>query len=393
MRRLCLALAISCAAAASLLAQKPEKIPRRPKLDASLDTNSASAYYFFGLQELRARPDRAADAFYWASRLEPGWADPLYGRRTALLLTDRRRLIDFILGKEYVHQSAEVRRADSLFYFALLQNPFLHRALDRVLIEQFIEELTGERPFGNWARDNPDMAAWFANSKGEFGTAGPYYSEAIKRKPKAFWLRGERARNYFMMGQYDSSLTDMSVVLDSLRRREDKKVVVFYQSKAMYEYSIGMIHIQRQDLAAARDAFGRALAEDLSFYMAHARLAEVAFALGDTASALTELDLAVQLAAGDPSLRYRYGQLLLGLAKHDAAADQFQKAIAADSDYAAPYAQYARLLDAYGDKERALATYQEYLARAARSDNVRTWVEGRAKALADSGITPLRMQE
>jgi predicted Zn-dependent protease len=313
MRHLCLALAIACSAAAPLHAQKAEKIPRRPKLDPAADTNSASAYYFFGLQELRNRPDRAADAFYWASRLEPAWAEPLYGRRTALLLTDRRRLIDFVFGKEYVHRSAEVRRADSLLYLALLQNPFLHRALDRILIEQVIEELTGERPFGNWARDNPDMAAWFAYSQGKFGAAAPYYAEAIKRKPKAFWLRDDRARNYYMMGQYDSSLTDMSVVLDSLRQREDKNVVVFYQSKAMYEYSIGMIHIQRKDLTAAREAFGRALAEDLSFYMAHARLAEVAFALGDTAGAETELDLAVQLSGEDASLRYRYGQLMLGL--------------------------------------------------------------------------------
>jgi tetratricopeptide (TPR) repeat protein len=391
MRSFWIALALAGAIAAPLRAQKAEKVPRRPKLDATADTNSASAYYFYGLQELRQHPDRAADAFYWASRLEPAWAEPLYGRRTAILLSDRRRLQDFVLGRDYVHNSADVKRADSLFYNALLLNPFLHRALDRILIEEVIEDVTGERPIGDWARDNPDMAAWLAYSRGQFGSAAPYYAEAIKRHPKAFWLRDDRAQNFFMMGQYDSSLTDMSILIDSLRSREDKKVVLFYQSKAMYEYSVGMIHVQRKDLAAARDAFGRALAEDLSFYMAHARLADVAFALADTAGALTELDLAVQLAGEDPTLRYRYGLLLLGLAKHEGAALQFEKAIKANPDYAPPYVQFARLLEAYGDQERALANYQDYVARAPRSEQLRTWAEGRAKALADAGVTPIRI--
>ena len=392
MRSFWIALALVGAFAAPLHAQKPVKVPRRPKLDPTADTNSASAYYFYGLQELRQHPDRAADAFYWANRLEPAWAEPLYGRRTAILLTDRRRLLDFVMGRDYVHQSAEVKRADSLFYNALLLNPFLHRALDRILIEEVIEDVTGERPMGNWARDNPDMAAWLAYSRGQFGSAAPYYAEAIKRRPKAFWLRDDRAQNFYMMGQYDSSLTDMSILIDSLRSREDKKVVLFYQSKAMYEYSVGMIHVQRKDLNAARDAFGRALAEDLSFYMAHARLADVAFALADTAGALTELDLAVQLAGEDPTLRYRYGLLLLGLSKHEGAALQFEKAIKANPDYAPPYVQFARLLEAYGDQERALANYQDYVARAPRSEQLRAWAEGRAKTLADAGVIPIRIE-
>ena len=31
----------------------------------------------------------AAAAFYWAARINPGWGEPLYARRAALIMRDR----------------------------------------------------------------------------------------------------------------------------------------------------------------------------------------------------------------------------------------------------------------------------------------------------------------
>src|SRR5205823_13766272 len=87
MRRLLTMLALALAAtvaplvAAPLMAQKlAESIPR-PKLRDVTDTNDAQAYFDAVIQRFRSDPRYAADAFYWATRLNPGWADPLYGRR------------------------------------------------------------------------------------------------------------------------------------------------------------------------------------------------------------------------------------------------------------------------------------------------------------------------
>src|SRR6266566_1894764 len=68
--------------AASILATLPPaalqaqsgKVPKRPNLEAGADTNFAPAYYEFGMREIERDPQKAADAFYWATRLDPAWA-------------------------------------------------------------------------------------------------------------------------------------------------------------------------------------------------------------------------------------------------------------------------------------------------------------------------------
>src|SRR6185369_14516804 len=84
-RTLSLALAALLAAGAA----HAQAAPRRPALPAQSDTNDASAYYRLGMSRLSANPREAADAFWWASRLDPHWADPLYARRAALLMSNR----------------------------------------------------------------------------------------------------------------------------------------------------------------------------------------------------------------------------------------------------------------------------------------------------------------
>jgi len=68
--------------ALSLAAQN---IPKRPPLEGA-DTNQAAAYYQYGLSVLQQDPRKAADAFYWAARIDPTWAQPLYAGRIVFLM-------------------------------------------------------------------------------------------------------------------------------------------------------------------------------------------------------------------------------------------------------------------------------------------------------------------
>src|SRR5215467_1056856 len=72
-------------------AQKPKNEPKRPKFPAGVDTNSAQVYYDYGLEQFDRDPDKAADAFYWAMRINPTQAESYYARRCALLIADKYR--------------------------------------------------------------------------------------------------------------------------------------------------------------------------------------------------------------------------------------------------------------------------------------------------------------
>src|SRR5688500_19144708 len=93
---------LSAALASFVLAAPPvlhaQAEPRRPTLAATADTNDWSAYYDAGSRWVEADPKKAADAFYWASKLDPTRPEPFYGRRVALLLQDPRRLVRYWRG-------------------------------------------------------------------------------------------------------------------------------------------------------------------------------------------------------------------------------------------------------------------------------------------------------
>ena len=91
-----------------------QNIPRRPPLNGA-DTNQAAAYYSYGLSMLQQDPQKAADAFYWAARIDPTWAQPLYAGRIAFLVgADDQFVIGYMDGQRSYTRSKEARRIDSL---------------------------------------------------------------------------------------------------------------------------------------------------------------------------------------------------------------------------------------------------------------------------------------
>jgi Tfp pilus assembly protein PilF len=363
-------------------AQKKPKEPKRPKMEAERDTNAAAAYYYWGLGQMQQSPRNAQDAFYWASRLDPAWADPLYAQRIAYHLSDLERFLKYLNRTKYVMRAAETKRVDSLLYRAMLRDPFLFRRHDKMLIDRLVDAMTGG---GGLIGGAPEFLAWVAYSETRFPEAVAHYAKAIAKDPKDYELHAERARAFFHMGRFDSTVAEMNRALEGYRKEDEKDLVVLYESKAMYEFSIANAYMQAGKLQEAREALGRALTEDLSFYIAHQRMAALALNAGDTTTALSEYELAVQLNNDDAPLRAEYGAVLVALGKYAEAEPHVRRAIEVEPWYARPYAILANACEGQGKTADAVEQYTKFLALASQNHEMRAAVQARLTALSAVG--------
>jgi Tfp pilus assembly protein PilF len=384
-------IAVTVLLAPALGAQKVMKIPPRPRLDPGADTNDARSYYQYGLRLISDKPEESSHAFYWASRLDPSSGEVLYAMRTAALLqmsTDG--LVD------YFDYSAKKRKPeflalDSLLYRAYTINPFLYRSLDQALTRRVLEaEIRNENPGIDGAELNlvvlrilqdTRQTAWQSYALGRFPEALDQYAKQLKALEKtktkrnkreheddASEIHAERSRIFYLIGNTDSSLAEMNAAITGLSERDTKETVILYESKAMYDQSIGMIQEKAKHPDLAREAYAHALEEDLAYYTAHSRMAALQLAQGDTTSALTEMELAVQLQPNDPTLLYGYATVLIRARRDGEAATQLGKSVAADPYYAQPHMLLARMADIEELTDDAVKEYQLYLTLAPKSD-------------------------
>jgi tetratricopeptide (TPR) repeat protein len=403
LRRIALAAVavLACAAPSAAQRSRPTQVPPRPALWAQADTNNAGSYYQHGVSKLESSPSEAADAFYWAARLRPGWAEPLYGRRVALLMSDPRRLIGYMNGDRSVVRSPEVAAIDSLQLRALMLNPFLAQRFDRPLLRQFITKAVEEDMRRNNEAPNsalaahvasswlltasPYMKAWFAYSEGRYPQAITEYERALGRaRPRErARLRTDLGRIHFFSGNLDRAVEHFTAATTEERKEDSRDLVYVYESKALLEHSLGAVLQQKGDTAAAREAYGRALQEDLSFYPAHIALSSMSMAAGDTARALSSMDLAVELSPDNAALHYDYALLLIRARKVDQAVTELKKATELEPMYAAPLLILGHVTDRAGPgfEQAALDYFRAYLARAARDDAGRASAEARVAAL------------
>lgn len=351
--------------ATPLAAQKRPKEPKRPRFDVGVDTNDWKSYWQYGLQTFRTRPDKASEAFYWASRLDPSRGEPLYALWAASWASRPQLLREYMKGADYALKSKEAERFDSLFYAALIRNPFVHQGLERNLLAAVYDAEMGA---GNWEWSmDSENVGWLAYTEGRFPEAVQRFGQVLAKSPGRHRLREIRARAFQAMQQHDSAVAELTLLVQALERANRTRLVYAYQSKTIYLYSIGIVHQTRGDHNRAREVYGQALAEDLSFYMAHAALGSVALAQGDTATALSEYDQAVQLNGGDPVLRYNYGVVLSAAQRHEEAAEQFRAAIELEPYFANSYLGLGSAYDAQGKSAEAIEQLKLFLARAPRS--------------------------
>jgi Tfp pilus assembly protein PilF len=366
---------------ASFTAAAQNKVPPRPALGAGADTNDAAGYYSLGMALVSRDAAKAADAFYWSTQLNPGQPEALYARRVALLMAQPQLLPGYWTGERRVVRDKAVVRADSLYLRALTINPFFYRKLDGVffdaILRQFAVDAAGasnnaseiQYEIEKYLATAPaDLKAWRAYSDGRFDEALVQYAKAIKSARKKASLRYDRGSLFYQLDKPDSALAELTLAAEELRKADKKDLVFLYQSKGLLEHALGMVQLRSGKTAEARESFGRALQEDLSYSPAHVQLGFIALEAKDTATAVSEFDLATQIAADDAALRYQYGYTLQEFGKSAEAEVQLKKAIELNAFYAAPYLALAKAQRSQNRKAEALEAVKTFLALSARSD-------------------------
>lgn len=385
-RMITVATALVAVACASLSAQRLGPEVKRPRMEAAADTNDALAYYNFGVAEFTRNPDAAAAAFYWAARINPAWGDPLYARRAALIMADRSLLEQVMEGNRKTLESNRMRRLDSLQLRALMWSPFLFRQFDRAIFTGYIKNMANRGTDYNSAElqyaidaylrsADYQTRAWLAYSDRDFPSALAHYARAMSSARDKAAVRLDRARIFSMQSNVDSATAEFNQALLEMRKKDQKDLVILYDSKALVEYSIAVLLEGKGNAAGAREAYGRALTEDLSYYPAHMRLGLLALGLKDTTVAMSELALAAQLAPNEPHIRFVNGWMLGGMGHFAESIIELRKAIELEPFYALPYLRLGQVYEQLEKAKEAADSYESYLKRASASDVQRAFAQ------------------
>jgi hypothetical protein len=368
--------------------------PPRPGLDPGTDTNSATAYYAKAVEWLARNPRRARDAFHWATLLEPNDGGAYYGRWVAGLLSQPRLLEGFFEEIPRVLRSAEYRSNDSLLWLGEALNPFYFQALQEVLFRGYLTHWCGSRnpqlldadmrfAFDQYLRTEagPYVRAMVAYTYRNFPRALDQLALALRTARHKTGLHWTRALVHHHMGQLDSAAAELRFELEQERLRDTTEEVVFYQSKALLELSLGRVLEQLGDLEGAHDAYLRSAAENLAYAPAHIRLASFALGRADTATALSEVAIALDVESADPAWLVQGSVLLIGAGRALDAVPHLERAVALNPHYAVPYFLLGRLSDVSGVVPEAVGHYRAFLARAGRDDHRIAMVRERLAAL------------
>jgi tetratricopeptide (TPR) repeat protein len=376
--------------APALDAQAPRTEPRRPKVEAGMDTNDAQAYLLAAVHQVDNRPEISRAAYYWAARLDPGSAQAWYGYYVSSVLADDGMVRLFLRGPSNAKDRAELRRLDSLSLRAELLDPFLTRNLEGKFVARFASVLgVAPQDLGTVLSRQGDL--WFARVSmwdGQWPLALDGFARALRNAREKSPIHALRGFLFQQMGRPDSAIASLKAAVAEGKKVEDTALVRFFQPKARYLYQLGWLHEALGKVGEARDFYGQALVEDLAFYPAHQRLGLLALAASDTATALTEFDVAVQAGPDDVVLRLQYAYALAASRKLAEASQQVQAVIQREPYYADPYLMLARLYDATDMPDLAVVNYKAFLDRAPASDVQRTFASERAAALAKAAGAP-----
>lgn len=328
----------------------------RPTLPGRADTNDWQVYYDYGVESLNARRgEHARAAFYWASRLDPRRAEPLIGQWAAAWASDVGRFERYLRLDPGKPLPAEMQWIDSLRSRALLRNPLVLQGLILVAWDLLP---------GRWSRD-PMTRGVLAYGRGDFDRA----IELFGRVPpndlgRASELHYLRATAYVALGRIDSAAVEIERLAVLLSQHRERNLITVYDSHALLQYTRGLLDMVRGNAAAAREAFQRAVVEDLTFYAGHLQLGMLAQQERQTALALQEFARAAALGGGDVVVRYEYGAALARAGRAADAVRELQAAVALEPLWADPYFLLGEVYAAAHDTAAAVAAYSAFTARA-----------------------------
>jgi tetratricopeptide (TPR) repeat protein len=362
------------------------------------DTNDARTYYDAGVASVDGNPVGAAAAFYWASRLNPSWAEPYFGRwfvltqaaeRTAALKkSDDKKNKDLVLVPD-----STLKHLDSLVILADIHDPFFDEklaleaasgnmhgtiALANTLRNKAINDYNreqmseGEPPFMGFYNGYKLEHTWYtAYVDRHFDSASADLAKLIKKNPDAIQLYTYRAKSQYYLKQFDSATATLSEAIAQIEKRDTTKLLPAYISREMLTYSIAMAHAQAHHDSAAKANFQLVVTQNLGFHMAHLHLASQALTAHDTATAINEAQIAAQIRPEDPVVQLFLGYALINAGHMNDGIDHLRQATTVDPYYSIPYYYLGQALEQAGNDTAAVSAYRGYLAHAARGERLR----------------------
>jgi Flp pilus assembly protein TadD len=206
---------------------------------------------------------------------------------------------------------------------------------------------------------------------GDFARALEDFGSVIRRTqkaghpeatpPVALWYHILSAAQ---LGRYDDAISDGQVLLDAAQRSDEKGQVAGNRRAGDIEYMLADLHRAAGHASEARDLYELVSQNDLSFYMAHVRLAEIYQAQGQWDHAILERHRAIDANPDDPSLVFDLG-VTLADAGHDSEAESaLQQASQANPRETRATYTLGVVESRLGRAEDARAAFKQFLALA-----------------------------
>jgi Tfp pilus assembly protein PilF len=350
---LALVLAAPCLAAQDTEALLSD-LPPRPALPKGEDRNDWRSHFDHGIRIIQRNPSEAAAHFWWASRLNPQSPEPVHARWVALLVA-KPALLDSKPARGSAHER-ELARIDSVLLEALTMDPFTPRQYSRYVYEV---------AKGYWGGDDFTQG-YLAYTEGRYDRAAKLLAYEVKGR-HARRARYYRALSFHAAERYDSVAAELAALAELAARENQAELTLVYESAAVFHYGVGMAVLQLGDTAGARQALMRALEEDVAMATAHAALARLALARGDTTEALGEWTMALALRPRSGAMHGDYGTALDAMRRREEAITAFERAIELEPEWAAPYFNQALNLDRLGRRDAAKVRYAQFVERAPKA--------------------------
>lgn len=207
------------------------------------------------------------------------------------------------------------------------------------------------------------------------------------RKEKSF-IYAERSRIFYQLESYDSAAAQLTQASAAWRADDNDYVASIFDSRAIYEYSIGLVFERMGRADSARSAFQRSLAADSLNAAPHVRLSALDLAAGDTTNALRELAAAAAAQPHDPLIGYLYGSMLVRAGRDSLSVVELKRTAALDPWYAAPCILLALIYNVEGAKPEALAQFKAFISIASQRNGLLPRARERVAALTAAPQVP-----
>lgn len=343
------------------------------------DTNDANAYYRAGLGALFWNPAVASAAFYWASQLNPGWADPYFARWFALRNTGRRlpdsvqRRVDSLVILAEIHDPFFDERLAMNEFSSQVRNRFgiAQRQVNAAVDEENRRRVAAGQPMLVASRIQIPHTWYMAFAERHFDSASRDLAREIQKHPDALELYVYRAKAQYYLSHYDSAAAMLAAAIGRVDKKDTSRFLPVYFSREMFYYAMGIAEGDAKHDSAARVAFENTVTANLGFYMAHLHLSSRAIRRRDTATAINEARIAAQIRPTDPLAQFFFGYSLFVAGHPTDAIDPLRAAIADDPYFALPYFYLGVAREAAHDTAGSRDSYRGFLAHASQSDTLR----------------------